>query len=403
VAVVALAGFGAGTLAGGATGIAGAKLFDLTTAGASASAAAARSGSYGLLLSSAAANALARWTTDTFGTGKTAVALGFAFRAPSAVPTTDQHFVAIGTGTGRSLFFEFDTASGQLKLRMATVTPQSVLGPALEPDRWYWVELRYNVATTSYTADWSIDGAAQWSLTGSDAAASTITAVDLGWNTNFTYTAHLDDAVLGDAAADYPLGPHKVVLLSVDPAGTVTLSGTAANFNTFTANGTMAAWNATTARNNTDEVPPTIGASADGAAQITLQTTEYMQFPMTSYTLAVGETISGVRMLAPGWAATTTAATIGFRSWNGTTETVLQAGTVDPAFDASTTAPAWVCKMLTLADVNTQAELDALAFRVGFSSDATPDIGIHAVYAEVAVAAPPAGLPTLVMARPYGT
>jgi len=29
--------------------------------------------------------------------------------------------------------------------------------------------------------------------------------------------------------------------------------------------------------------------------------------------------------------------------------------------------------------------LDSLAFRVGYSSDAAPDIGIHAIYAEVAV------------------
>jgi hypothetical protein len=33
----------------------------------------------------------------------------------------------------------------------------------------------------------------------------------------------------------------------------------------------------------------------------------------------------------------------------------------------------------------TQAALDALAFRVGFSTDATPDIGVHLVMAEVAV------------------
>jgi hypothetical protein len=33
----------------------------------------------------------------------------------------------------------------------------------------------------------------------------------------------------------------------------------------------------------------------------------------------------------------------------------------------------------------TQAELDAAAVRVGFSTDATPDMGIHAVYLEVAI------------------
>ena len=54
-------------------------------------------------------------------------------------------------------------------------------------------------------------------------------------------------------------------------------------------------------------------------------------------------------------------------------------------FTNSTTAPDWVAKMLTLADVDTQAELDALAFRVGFSTNTTVAIGINAIYAEVAV------------------
>lgn len=123
---------------------------------------------------------------------------------------------------------------------------------------------------------------------------------------------------------------------------------------------------------------------------------------MTSYTLAAGESVSGARMLAPGWAVSATAATFGFRYLTTGAEVTLQAGTVDPNFDNSTTAPAWVCKMLTLADVDTQAELDALKFRVGFSSDATPNVGIHAIACEVAIkeaTAVPASLPPLPAAR----
>jgi hypothetical protein len=89
-------------------------------------------------------------------------------------------------------------------------------------------------------------------------------------------------------------------------------------------------------------------------------------------------------MYACGWAVSTTAATIGFRAFDGTTETTLLAA-ANPLFDNSTTTPGWVAKMYKPATGWTQAALDALAFRVGFSTDATPDIGVHAVYAEVAV------------------
>jgi hypothetical protein len=57
--------------------------------------------------------------------------------------------------------------------------------------------------------------------------------------------------------------------------------------------------------------------------------------------------------------------------------------------------------MLTLADIESQGLLDALEFRAGFSGDATPDIGIHAIYAELAVkeAAAAWAMPALTMAR----
>jgi uncharacterized protein YraI len=88
-------------------------------------------------------------------------------------------------------------------------------------------------------------------------------------------------------------------------------------------------------------------------------------------------------MVVCGWAGTATADNISFRTYNGTTERTLFA-VADPNFDATTT-PSWVCKMATLADFDTQTELDAMSIRAGYSTDINPTPGMNAVYVEVAI------------------
>jgi hypothetical protein len=170
----------------------------------------------------------------------------------------------------------------------------------------------------------------------------------------------------------------------VDPAGTLTVT-TAAMFALITANATGGAFVAATARTNISDVPPTIGTSADGFCQITTSTADYVQIPMATYTTGAAEAVAAVRMLACGWAASATAATIAFAaSTDGTTYVFLVASPgVDPNFDASTTTPAWAAKTYNPAGGWTQAKLNGLTFRVGYSDDAAPDIGIHGIYAEV--------------------
>jgi hypothetical protein len=189
-------------------------------------------------------------------------------------------------------------------------------------------------------------------------------------------------AVRDDVPAGFDLGT----------GSPLTVNGDTANFNTFTANGTLAAWDASTARSAIADAAPKVGPAADGIAQVAAAPGDYVQVPMSSYTLQDGESVMGVRMLACGWAASGTAATIGFRSWNGITESVLSP-TADPNFDADTTNPAWLCRQLPAADVHTQVELDALAFRIGFSDNTAAPVGIHAIYAEVAVGQGAEGTP----------
>jgi hypothetical protein len=297
-------------------------------------------------------------------------------------------------GTG-NVVIRYVSASQKIGVKISTGT--EVLSDAtVTTGQFYGIDLRAIGTTTARTCDWQFDyGAGPVAQTQATFTATGVLGSPsprLGWSAAQTGTVTYAYAVFSVVAGHYPLGDYIMVLLKPDPAGTLTISGTTANFNVFSANGTMAAWNATTARGAISEgPPPTIGASADGLAQVTAASSDYVAIPMETYQAAPAGSIRAVRMCACGWAAAATAATIGFRDHDGTTEhTLFPAG--DPNFDNSTTAPAWVCSMAgrafgsSVAASWTQAKLDALTFRVGFSTDATPDVGIHAIYAEVAVA-----------------
>jgi hypothetical protein len=258
-----------------------------------------------------------------------------------------------------------------------------------------WVDLRLKTNSATFAVDWRLETAAdtytdQASATLASAAGNMVGRVYLAGSTaTQTMTVDFDNVCLSSHYVVYPLGPHEVRLLTVDPAGTPTLSGTSTNFSVFTANGTLAAWNATNARNAVDEVPPTISAAADGICQTAVAATDYIEFPMAAATLAADEIVSGVRMLTPMWGGTGTGTgTFGVRGWDGTAETTLvAAGT---SYDAgsptavSTTEPRWECAMWPAPTGWTKTAVDALALRVGFSTDATPDMGCHATYLEYA-------------------
>ena len=209
-----------------------------------------------------------------------------------------------------------------------------------------------------------------------------MTTLRVGWNVAATATNRKDDVVVVRGAGQYPIGDHTVQPLTVDPAGTVTTTADA-KFNTMASNSTLTAWNAATAKTAVSEIPPTIGASADGVVQVTSSATDYMTLPMATYQQGI---VRAARMLACGWAASGTAATLGFRAHDGTTEMLLAAA-ADPGFDNSTTLPVWVALPIRPAAGSytwTQTKLDALSLRVGFG-DAAVAVGLHAALVEALI------------------
>jgi hypothetical protein len=391
---VALAvGFGWATTAGLTTGFAGNPLADSQAGTPGIVADTFLGGTHVLECSATSAAENLKWTatgalSQNNPTSPTVEVFRFDFYFPGSLPSADVEVAIFDIGaTTADCVLRYRSASQKLGVQIGTGTEQ-LSAATVAADTAYGLDLLLDTSTGTHTAKWRLNQVDQTDATLA-AASQAITGPQLGWTTAATATVRYGNLVVSKVKSHYPLGPFKVVTLKADPAGTLTVSGSTSNFNTFTANGTMAAWNATTARDAIDELPPTIGATADGLAQVAAASTEYVEIPLETYQAVSDEAIRGVRMLACGWAASGTTALIGFRSWDGTTEYTLFAAVDDPQFDNSTSTPAWVCQMVR-ADTGTrpvwtQTKLDALAFRVGFSGDATPDIGIHAIYAEVAV------------------
>jgi hypothetical protein len=393
--VVACTGFEFGTSAGIATGSAvGILNFEGVTGSPAVVTTTPRNGSYCLELSSSAAAENLLWSRQFNNLVGAQLTGRLSIYFPTSLPGSDVVLYSaegIGTAAGTNVVVRYINSSQKIGVKVGTGT-EVVSDVTVSANVWISIDFRLDGRTTTWKFDWKVvyaDGDSPTDQTQATGTGVVVTGgwnLRIGWTASTTATVRYDDVVFSNQGGHFPLGNMKILPITVDTGGTVTVSGSTANFQTFTANGTLAAWNATTARDAIDEVPPTIGATADGFAQVATSTTGYVEVPMTTYDAATaGEVIRGVRMVVCGWAASATAATIGFRAWDGLLEHQLVAGSGDREFDNSTTTPAWSTSMVrgTVRQDWTQAKLDALAFRVGFSNDASPACGIHNIMGEL--------------------
>jgi hypothetical protein len=343
-----------------------------------------------------AANAIkyVRWDSNILGVQRD-LTLGFHLRVVSSTGEVKVAEVTSSVGTVHRMLY--NTATSKLGVVLSTdfVAWQDGTTPA---NTWVWVDWRVGgFGGTFHHMAWSLDHVAQPTPTRfvTNTLNASVSTFNFGASGALqTATFDVDDLVFSGVAAAYPLTRHHVRLLTVDPAGTPSISGTSANFSVFTANTTLGAWNATNARDAVDDVPPTISASSDGVCQTANAAADYAAFPMATYILAGPETCTGVRMWAAAWGGTGAGAgTMEIRGHDGTTETSLfPTGTAwdpDSITTPSSTVPPWITAQWVPAGGWAQSKLDAAALRFGFSTDATPDMGIHEMHLEAAVKASP--------------
>jgi len=322
---------------------------------------------------------------------------------PTSLPGADVELASVEAGSlanGMTIWYRSATQKIGVKIGTGSEIASDAVVVA---NKWIGIDFRYLATVANHTCDWQVTYDAtvgaptapvvQTQAVGAGTSVATISTFRLGWTTSKTATVRYDDVMLSKVANNYPIGDIQIHLLKVDPAGTATVVGTTGNFGVMTANGTIGAWNATNARNAIDDVPPTIGASSDGVVQTAVATTEYMKFPMDTRAGAPDDGLRAVRWYFLMWAASgTTAFGPGIRVFDGTTEYNWASGGVDHGVDASTTVAYWLVRMMrpTLGSsaahyLLTQARLDAMEVRIGFSGDATPDVGVLSAFMELAI------------------
>lgn len=306
--------------------------------------------------------------------------------------------VAYIVATGQDIYLRYDVTNEKFGLEWlggSTVWQTGTTPLGTQP----WIDIGVLANSTTHHLEWWIDtGTGDGSQTSpADLTGQSVgSSLQLFWGNAETaaptYVIHFDNPVQSRLFAAHPLKPHRVV--AAVPEGTgATVSGTSTNFSRFTANGTLAALTVDTVGTLLDDIPPTISASADGIVQTATAASDYVNLPMTPPTLAQDEIIAGVRFVAALWGGTGSGTgNLGWRGHDGLTETMF----VDAAavlYDAgsgtaiSSTHPPWNSAMWSGASNGawTPARLADAAVRMGFSTDATPDMGASAVYLEVAI------------------
>lgn len=390
-----------GTSAGWTTGNTGYTYLASASAGVSVTSTNPRHHTYCFLASATSAACNFTGSAATVAGG---VFVGrFSFRLNST-PAAD---LELGGVVG-FVTFRYVQASQKIGCKVGTGTEQ-LSTATVSSGNWYSVNYRLDTSTSANQCEWSwrIDSTTtlttETTATATGAANTSFTP-RLGWTTATTGSVNLADLVCSSTSAAYPLGDYQVRAATVNQ---IIDPGVTADFNVFSNNGTMAAWNNATALAAVSELPATIGASANGLAQVTASSTTLdLYFGLPSGIAPTG-TGKGARFCVVGWAASGTSATLKFNYAAGGSSGTFDGGTtaVDWNFDNSTTAPGWACSAV-VATGTTSTALTSTAWtsnppflRVGDSGDATPDMGLHAAYVEVAVKVEP---PLVLMRGPDG-
>lgn len=303
----------------------------------------------------------------------------FAIRFET-IPTVSLFlFAAVPSGT--FAYIAFNQTTG--KLQVTDGTTAADFGPVLSADTWYLVDFRFNISANPWALTAQVDGAN--AATANPAiASSSFTSWRIGAGVDdgtTTVDVYYDDLVLSTTSGDYPLGDHKVLVMRPNADGTH--SFTAGDFGYGDAGGNVAT-SATDVWSFLDDTTIAAIDTTDSIRQKVIRSTGYVEVnfePSPDAANAWGVQVHG------SYDALATGANTSWLKWNdgGTILDVYSNAPTGADFSNTTvtynstqraTAPsggAW-----------TQAKLDAIKMRWGYSTDVTGTPVIHGLMLEVA-------------------
>lgn len=320
-------------------------------------------GSYSMKLSG-----VTTYAQESFSPALTTAVVRAAIRFTSLPSATDINKIIYAVPNAN--IFELDFNGPTQKLRLKWGSSSVLSSTTITAGTWYVIDLRVAVGTSAFTADWRVNGTAQTQLTLASAAAS-IPYIQFGLDGGTTsWTMNFDDLMVSGTAADYPLPDTQTKLLVPDGMGT-----SVGPLNFAATNGTIGS----TTYQVMDELPP--NSSADYVTQSTASGTSYVEMTMQNTT---DTCIEGVNGIVTGHSLSTQTNNGKFSLFDGSTERVIYSGNFSIAASGFT----YFNKNATVAPVTakwSQAELNALIARFGYSTDVNPQPAFDALTIEYAV------------------
>lgn len=179
----------------------------------------ARSGDYALFINATGASKhimlpSARWTGAAGGNK----VVGRYYVKFDSFPSSNRlMFVGGMAGVDCSLWYN---STGDQVL-MGFDTPGSRLGyTSIVTGTWYRIDFLIDCSTSFYTVDWQLDGVAKAQNWYSGSAAQQFSSTRFGNSGALTYKMYIDDIAFSVDAADYPIGPGRVIGLKPNADGT---------------------------------------------------------------------------------------------------------------------------------------------------------------------------------------
>ncbi len=328
-----------------------------------ASAAAARSGGYGLRIQTTDIFNFGYATRSTFGAIQVA-RLSIQLPTLPSPATSDADLALFNANTGSDLTIMYQGSSQKLALRIGTGTPVAMSG-AFSAATWYGLDIRYNVGTDPRTAEWQVNGVAQTDVTSVEAIATSVSSVQLGADSGTSSDMYFDDVMVSSMSVDYPIGNVTITRLLPDGMGT---SSGATNF--ANNGGTAIDANSYT---RLDDVP--MDSTADYIAQLTDSSTSYIELTFADTAETCIRATSAVVAYHGAANQSNRGDTRVFAGW----QTFVHSGTMNgsalkyASAIVSTGGVAW-----------SEALLNGTFGRIGYSADAAPDPFWDALMLEVA-------------------
>lgn len=314
----------------------------------------AHSGSYSLMIGTAAATTNIGWSAS--GT----VNVGVFYFMWHTIPSGTASVARLTVAAGASPYIMFDPAATALFPR---ITNDGSRTAALAADTWYRIDYYGNCGLGTTTLDMQLNGTAVTQQTLAQ-SATTFNGNYWGWTQSGAVSGQVfyDDIIVSATVADYPIGAAEVVGLSPSSDGTHVTSANTIEFQdgTDVANGT-ATTNAYTAVNT---VP--MGGTTSYLRQAGTGT-YYAELKLNSTQTSI---IGAAAMLAYR-SSTTTADNGACYIINGAGATTTVWGNPTTRSDYSETSTFY--KQVVMTNPITSATINDYKWRCGNSSDVTPN------------------------------